>query len=88
MDQIIKNYLFIFIIPFFAGAVVRFLCQPMKRRYLITPVIAVLAVIVWVVFYTVPSHGSELYGIIALLATCAAAGALLAGLTVRVKRRR
>lgn len=87
MDQIIKNYMFIFIIPFLVGVVVRFLFQRMKRAYLITSVIAVLAVIGWVVFYTVPSHGSELYGIIALLLTCAAVGALLIGLVVRAKRR-
>ena len=87
MDQIIKNYIFIFIIPFLIGIVVRILFQRAKRAYLITSVIAVLAVIGWVAFYTVPSHGSEMYGIIALLLTCAAAGALLTGLVVRTKRR-
>ena len=86
MDQIIKNYMFIFIIPFLIGIVVRILFQRAKRAYLITSVIAVLAVIGWVAFYTVPSHGSEMYGIIALLLTCAAAGALLTGLVVRAKR--
>lgn len=86
MDQIIKNYIFIFIIPFLIGVVVRILFQRAKRAYLITSVIAVLAVIGWVAFYTVPSHGSEMYGIIALLLTCAAAGALLTGLVVRAKR--
>lgn len=86
MDQIIKNYIFIFIIPFLIGIVVRILFQRAKRAYLITSVIAVLAVIGWVAFYTVPSHGSEMYGIIALLLTCAAAGALLTGLVVRAKR--
>lgn len=87
MDQIIKNYIFIFIIPFLIGVVVRILFQRAKRAYLITSVIAVLAVIGWVAFYTVPSHGSELYGIIALQVTCAAVGALLIGLVVRAKRR-
>ena len=86
MDQIIKNYIFIFIIPFLIGIVVRILFQRAKRAYLITSVIVVLAVIGWVAFYTVPSHGSEMYGIIALLLTCAAAGALLTGLVVRAKR--
>lgn len=86
MDQIIKNYMFIFIIPFLVGVVVRFLFQRTKRAYLITSVIAVLTVIGWVVFYTVPSHGSELYGIIALLLTCAAVGTLLTGLVVQAKR--
>lgn len=86
MDQIIKNYIFIFIIPFLIGVVVRILFQRAKRAYLITSVIVVLAVIGWVAFYTVPSHGSEMYGIIALLLTCAAAGTLLTGLVVRAKR--
>lgn len=87
MDQIIKNYIFLFIAPFFIGTAIRFLCQHTKRAYLITAVFTVLAVIGWVIFYTVPSHGSELYGIIALLITSVAIGALLTGLIMRLKRK-
>ncbi len=85
MGQIIKNYMFVFIAPFLIGAAIRFACRHTKRAYLITVVFAVLAVIGWVAFYTVPSHGSELYGIIALMVTSAVIGALLTGLIMRSK---
>lgn len=87
MGQIIKNYMFVFVAPLLIGAAVRFACQHTKRAYLITVVFTVLAVIGWVVFYTVPSHGSELYGIIALVVTSATIGALLTGLIMRFKRK-
>ncbi len=50
-----------------------------------------LAAIAWAAAYAIPSHpipshGSELYGLIAFQATSAAAGASLAGLIVRLKR--
>ena len=86
MGQIIKNYMFIFIAPFLIGAAVRFLCRRTKRVYLITAAFTAFAVIGWAAFYTVPSHGSELYGIIALLITSAAIGALLMGLLARLMR--
>lgn len=86
MGQIIKNYMFIFVAPFLIGAAVRFACRHTKRAYLITVIFTVLAIIGWVVFYTVPSHGSELYGITALIATSATIGALLIGLIMRLKR--
>lgn len=88
MGQIIKNYIYIFIVPFLIGAGVRFLCQRSKRAYLTTLLFIVLAVIGWVVYGAIPSHGSELYGIIALALTCAAAGSLLTGLIVQLKRNR
>ena len=85
MGQIIINYLFIFIVPFLIGAAVRFLLRRIKRAHRITLVSMALAAIGWFVFYTVPSNGSELYGIIALHLTSIAAGALLAGLILRLK---
>lgn len=87
MSQIIKNYMLIFVVPFLIGVAVRFLCRRAKRSYLITAGFAVLVVIGWAAFYIVPSHGSEMYGIIALMATSAAVGALLAGVIVRSKRK-
>lgn len=88
MGQIIKNYMLILIVPFFIGLVVRFLCQRTKRAYLSTLAFIAIAIIGWVVYYAVPSHGSELYGILALIGTSVAAGALLAGLIARVKGKR
>lgn len=86
MSQIVKNYLFIFAVPLLIGAAVRVLFRRTKRVYLITMALAVLALIGWTARYTIFSHGSELYGILALQTTGAAAGALLAGLALRLKR--
>lgn len=88
MGQIIINYIFIFAAPFLAGAALRLLCRRAKRAYLLTWVLIALAVIGWAAFYTIPSHGSEVYGIIALQLTSMAAGALLAGLAVHLKKNR
>lgn len=87
MSQIIKNYLFILIVPCLIGAAVRFLCRRTKRAYLPGLVLTALAAAGWTVFRAAPAHGSELYGILALQATSAAAGALLTGLLIRLKGR-
>lgn len=87
MTQIIINYLFIFVAPFLIGAAARFLFRHEKRAYLITLAFAALAVVGWVVFYTVPSYGSEVYGILAFLATSTAAGAFLTGLIMQLSRK-
>lgn len=88
MGQIIINYIFIFVAPFLAGAALRLLCRRAKRGYLITLVSIALAVVGWAAFYTIPSHGSEVYGIIALQLTSMAAGVLLAGLTIQLRQRK
>lgn len=88
MGQIIKNYVFIFIIPFLAGAAVRFLFRRTKRAYLFTLVFIAFAVIGWIVAYGISTHGSEFYGLIALQTTSAAAGTLLIGLITQLKRNR
>ncbi len=84
MLQIIENYLVIFVIPFFMGFGVRLLCRRAKRGYLISAVFLILAVIAWVAVFAIPLHGSELYGLRALQATSGAAGAMLAGLVIRL----
>ena len=86
MGQIIKNYMFIFVVPFLIGITVRFLCRRIQRAYLITWVFIVFAVIGWIVYYVVPSYGSEVYGIIALMVTSAATGSLLTGIAFSLKR--
>lgn len=88
MSQIIRNYISIFIIPFLIGIAVRLLCRHSKRAYLITPTSIALAVIGWAAACTIPSHGSELCGITALMVTSAAAGTLLGSLIIRLKGNR
>lgn len=87
MGQIIKNYTLIFIAPFLIGCVVRFLCRHIKRAYLVTLAFIAIAIVGWTARFVVPTHGSELYGIIALIATSMAIGALLTGLIVRTKNK-
>lgn len=87
MDQILKNYLLIFAAPFLVGIALRLLGRRAKRGFLISAGLITLAGIGWSVYGAVPSHGSERYGIAALAATSAAAGALLAGLVIWLRRK-
>ena len=68
MKQIIINYLFVFGLPIIVGLAVRILLQQFNKAYFVTVVFAVLALVGWVVVSVVPSHGSELYGILAVQA--------------------
>lgn len=77
MLQIVKNYVIIFIIPFFVGVAVRALCRRRNKSYFVTVAFAVLAVLGWI-----PSHGSELYALTAVQATMAAVGASLTELVL------
>lgn len=86
MLQIVKNYLIIFIIPFLVGVAVRLLCRRVNKDYFITVAFAALAIIAWAVALIVPSHGSELYALIAAQATSAAVGALLIELVLQIKK--
>ena len=85
MKQIIINYLFVFGLPIIVGLAVRILLQRFNKAYFTTVVFAVLAVLSWVVVNVVPSHGSELYGILAIQATVAFASYLLTGLVLKLK---
>ena len=85
MKQIIMNYLFVVGLPIIVGLAVRILLQRFNKAYFTTVVFAVLAVVSWVVVNVVPSHGSELYGILAIQATVAFASSLLTGLVLKLK---
>lgn len=81
MLQIVKNYVIIFIIPFFVGVTVRALCRR-NKSYFVTVAFAVLAVLGWIAALVIPSHGSELYVLTAVQATMAAVGASLTELVL------
>lgn len=82
MLQIVKNYVIIFIIPFFVGVTVRALCRRRNKSYFVTVAFAVLAVLGWIAALVIPSHGSELYVLTAVQATMAAVGASLTELVL------
>ena len=85
MKQIIINYLFVFGLPIIVGLGVRILFQRFNKAYFTTVAFAVLALVGWVVVNVVPSHGSELYGILATQATVAFVSSLLTGLVLKLK---
>ena len=85
MKQIIINYLFIFGFPIIAGLAIRVLLQRFNKAYFVTVAFAILSLVGWVVVNAVPSHGSELYGILAMQATSAFVSSLTTGLVLRLK---
>ena len=85
MKQIIINYLGVFIVPALIGFVVRFLLRRSRKGYWVTAGLAVLTVVGWIAYNTIPSHGSELYGILAAMITSALAGSFVTGLVIRLK---
>ena len=85
MKQIIMNYLFVVGLPIIVGLAVRILFQRFNKAYFTTVAFAVLALVGWVVVNVVPSHGSELYGILATQATVAFVSSLLTGLVLTSK---
>ena len=85
MKQIIINYLFVFGFPIIVGLAVRILLGRHNKSYFVTVAFAFLALVGLVVVNVVPSHGSELYGILATQATIAFVSSLLAGLVLKLK---
>ena len=85
MKQIIFNYLWVFIIPALIGFLLRFFFRRAKRGSLITAALIALAVLSWIVATVIPSHGSELYGIIATMVASASISSLITGLAIRHK---
>jgi len=88
MGQIILNYIFIFVIPLIVGLALRLLFRRVKRAYWITVGLLIFAVAAWVIAATVPTHGSERYGLLAVQMTSGAIGALLTGLVIHWKRKK
>ena len=85
MKQIIINYLFVVGLPIIVGLAVRILLQRFNKAHFVTVVFAVLTLMGWVVVNVVPSHGRELYGILATQATIAFVSSLLTGLVLKSK---
>ena len=88
MGQIAWNYLGIFLIPIFAGFAARFFCRRRRKTWLMTACWVLLAAAAWLAAATVPNHGSELYGALALMASSVAIASLLTGLVLRLNGRK
>ncbi len=88
MRQIVLNWLYVFIGPPIFGMALRFFCRRWKRAFWITVCLLLLTAAAWTAVWTVPNHGSELYGILAWQASLAAAGSLSAGAGLRLAGRK
>ena len=88
MKQIIFNYLWVFIIPALIGFLLRFFFRRAKKGSLITAALIALAVLSWIVATVIPSHGSELYAIRAMMVTSSSVAALVTDLVIRLKAKR
>ena len=88
MKQIIFNYLCVLIIPALIGFLGRFLFRRAKRGYLITVALLALTILGWIAANVIPSHGSELYAIRAMMITSASVAALVTEVMIRFKSKR
>lgn len=59
MLQILVNYVFIFIIPFIIGLIVRFFGRKFNKFYFITFGLAILTIILYFIVSNINTHGSE-----------------------------
>lgn len=84
MGQILFNIFMVYILPVIIGIAVRVVVRKMRKPFIVTVGLILLAVVMWAIAVIVPSHGSEGNGIMAMMATCLAVGALVAGLITRI----
>ena len=87
MAQIIKNISLVFILPLLIGFFARFLIRKTNKAFILTICLIALAIVMWVVNLVVPSHGSELYGILAMMSSCLAVGSVIAEAATRFVRK-
>ena len=88
MKQIIFNYLCVLIIPALIGFLLRFFFRRAKKGSLITAALIALAVLSWIVATVIPSHGSELYAIRAMMVTSSSVAALMTDMVIRLNPNR
>lgn len=85
MQQIILNYLVVFVLPAIICFSIRAVLQKSNRGAIVTIVLAALTIVCWGVAAFVPSHGSELYGIRAVQATTGFIASLVTGLVFHLR---
>ena len=61
--------------------------RKMRKPFIVTGGLILLAVVMWVVVVTVPNHGSEANCIMAVMDTCLALGALITGVITRIRHK-
>lgn len=84
MGQILFNIFMVYILPVIIGIAVRVAVRKMRKPFIVTVGLILLAVVMWAIAVIVPSHGSEGNGIMAMMATCLALGAVITGVITRI----
>ena len=87
IHQILWNLDCVFLFPFLAGALVRWLLRRWRRGWLLTAGAAALALILFLWASTIPIPGSEGPGLRAIQAACLTLGAGVVELVLKIKRR-
>lgn len=82
-----ENIIRIFMVPFAAGFLLRIFIHKNNNAYLLTVFAITLALIAWIAAYLIPNHGSELYDILAWMATMFASGTILSELVCRIMQK-
>lgn len=86
MEQILFNWLMVFILPAVAGLLLRLLLFRVRKGWWMTLGLVVLAAASSLLFYVAPSFGTEAHGILTAQLYCGAAGALLAEVMLRLRK--
>ena len=87
MVQIIKNYLYIFIIPLALGVIVRVLIRKKSKAWIFSVVCAALTAAVGILFAVIDTHGDEGLGLFFIQTVCLLVGSLAAaGVSKIVKK--
>ena len=87
MQQILINYLGVFIFPFLFGFVLRICLQKWSKVSYLTMSLFVYAVIMWILSIVVPSYGSEANGIRAIQCSCLFIGSFIFDVFTKYKKR-
>lgn len=87
MGQILFNIFMVFILPIIIGIAVRVTVRKMRKPFIVTGGLILLAMVMWAIVVIAPNHGSEANGIMATMATCLAGGAWVAGLIARIRHK-
>jgi len=83
--QIVWNWLIIFIFPFLAGVIIRFLFRNKAKGWIVSAIIGVLALAAVIAALALTSR-SERYRFVLIQILCALVGSLLTGAITRVQK--
>ncbi len=87
MSQLILDYLFIIILPFLVGVMLRLVADRTRKPFIVTICLSVLAVLMWILSAVMSKSGSDTGSIKALMTSFSVIGSIAVGLLIRILRR-